>query len=305
MLFHWGLFGERVAATLLAATLIIGVTLADEPSGPLTDKLTNGYLDASGSKVYYEEAGSGRAVVLLHDGLLHSVTWDAVWQPLAAKYHVIRYDRRGYGRSELSTVSYSSTQDLVKLLTHLKVQHAVVVGSSSGGALAIDFAIEHPEMVDGLFLIGPVLHGMQYTHDFLERSRRNSEPLQRNDIEGMARNWSQDRFLIAGANERARRKIYEELVANSEKVKSDNGFEEELSPPASKRLSKIKAPTVVLVGEADIADVHAHCDAINAGIRASKRVVVQEAGHLIQLEKPDEVVERLQDFIDHLQTRHP
>jgi pimeloyl-ACP methyl ester carboxylesterase len=62
---------------------------------------------------------------------------------------------------------------------------------------------------------------------------------------------------------------------------------------------------VILVGEADIADVHAHCDAINAGIRASRRVVVQDAGHLIQLEKPDEVVHRLQDFIDHLQTRHP
>jgi 3-oxoadipate enol-lactonase len=304
MLFDWVLFGERVAATLLAATLMVGVTLADDSSDTLTDKLTNGYLDVSGSKVYYEEAGSGRAIVLLHDGLLHSITWDAVWQPLAARYHVVRYDRRGYGRSELPTVSYSSTQDLVKLLTHLKVQHAVVVGSSSGGALAIDFAIEHPEMVDGLFLIGPVLHGMQYTHDFLERSRRNSEPLQRDDIEGMARNWSQDRFLIASASERARRKIYEELVANSEKVKSDNPFEEELSLPASKRLSEIKAPTVILVGEADIADVHAHCDGINAGIRASRRVVVQDAGHLIQLEKPDEVVHGLQDFIDYLQTRH-
>src|SRR3954469_15035181 len=101
MLFGWVLFGERVAATLLAATLIVGVTLADEPSGPLTDKLTNGYLDVPGSKVYYEEAGSGRAIVLLHDGLLPSVTWDAVWQPLAARYHVIRYDRRGYGSSEL------------------------------------------------------------------------------------------------------------------------------------------------------------------------------------------------------------
>jgi 3-oxoadipate enol-lactonase len=114
MLFDWVLFGERVAATLLAATLMVGVTLADDSSDTLTDKLTNGYLDVSGSKVYYEEAGSGRAIVLLHDGLLHSITWDAVWQPLAARYHVVRYDRRGYGRSELPTVSYSSTQDLVK-----------------------------------------------------------------------------------------------------------------------------------------------------------------------------------------------
>ena len=50
------------------------------------------------------------------------------------------------------------------------------------------------------------------------------------------------------------------------------------------------------VGEADIADVHAHCDAIKAGIRDSEQFVVKDAGHLIQLEKPDEVMKRLEDF---------
>jgi pimeloyl-ACP methyl ester carboxylesterase len=210
---------------------------------------------------------------------------------------VIRYDRRGYGRSELPTKSYSSTEDLRKLLAHLKVEHAVIVGSSSGGALAIDFALAHPQMVDGLFLIGPVLHGLSYTASFLERGARNNEPLQRDDIRAVAKNWSEDRFLIAGPNEGARRKIYEQLVANSEKLKFDNHFEQSLSPPASKRLSEIKAPTLILAGEADIADVRAHCVAINAGIRESTREVIKEAGHLIQLEKPGEVAKRIADFV--------
>ena len=73
-------------------------------------------------------------------------------------------------------------EDLRKLLAHLKVQHAVIVGSSSGGALAIDFAIAHPQMVDGLFLIGPVLHGMEFSEQFLERARRNNEPMERGDV---------------------------------------------------------------------------------------------------------------------------
>jgi pimeloyl-ACP methyl ester carboxylesterase len=50
------------------------------------------------------------------------------------------------------------------------------------------------------------------------------------------------------------------------------------------------------MGTGDIADVYAHCDAIKAGISRSKRVVVKKAGHLIQLEKPNEVVKRLEDF---------
>jgi 3-oxoadipate enol-lactonase len=269
-----------------------------------SDQHTKGYLDVSGSRIYYERSGSGPAIVLLHDGLLASVSWDEVWQPLATKFHVIRYDRRGYGRSDPATSPFSPVEDLANLLKYLKVEHAFIAGSSSGGALAIDFAIKHPEIVDGLFLIGPVLHGMEYSAEFRARAHRNNEPMARDDPRAMARNWSQDRFLVVGANENARQKIYDHLVANADKLeKYDSSLEEKLSPPASKRLAEIKAPTLILEGDHDIADVHTHCDAIKAGISGSKRIVVNEAGHLIQLDKPDEVVKRLQDFAARSQSK--
>jgi pimeloyl-ACP methyl ester carboxylesterase len=265
--------------------------------------LSNEYA-ISGSKIYYEELGSGTAIVLLHDGLLDSTSWDEVWRPLARKYHVIRYDRRGYGRSDPAASPFSPVEDLAKLLRHLKVEHALIAGSSSGGALAIDFAIKHPEMVDGLFLIGPVLHGMEFSAAFRERANRNNEPMMQNDVQTMARNWSQDRFLIAGTNEKARRKIYEEFVANAQKLKNyDGALEEKLSPPASVRLGEIKAPTLILVGNADIGDVHNHAARIKEGIPGAEQIVVKEAGHLIQLEKPDEVIKKLGDFADGLPRR--
>ena len=286
----------NVVLSVCAAGLLGYGVLAAEADRPGTDKQASGYLDVGGSRIYYETRGSGPSIILLHDGLLPAAVWDDVWEPLAARHQVIRYDRRGYGRSELPTRSYSPTDDLQKLLAHLKVQQAVIVGSSSGGALAIDFAIARPQVVDGLFLIGPVLHGMAYTAYFQERGNRNNEPLQRDDVKAVAKNWSEDRFLIAGPNEGARRKIYEQLVANAEKVKFNDRFEQTLSPPASKRLAEIRAPTLILVGEADIADVHAHCGAINAGIRDSTQEVIKDAGHLIQLEKPGEVAKRIDDF---------
>ena len=283
----------------LLIVALVSHSAAAGPNGPSPGKQDGGYLDVSGSRIYYEERGSGPAIVLLHDGLLHSASWDEVWQSLAGKYHVIRYDRRGYGRSEAATSSFSPTDDLAKLLRHLQVPHAVIIGSSSGGALAIDFAIQHPETVDGLFLIGPVLHGMEYSAEFRERANRNNEPMARDDVDGMARNWSRDKFLIAGANARARRKVYDELVANAAKLKEyDGALEEKLSPPASERLDEIKAPALILVGSGDIADVQAHAAAINAGIRGSQRIEVKGAGHLIQLEKPDEVVQKLEKFAE-------
>jgi pimeloyl-ACP methyl ester carboxylesterase len=145
---------------------------------------------------------------------------------------------------------------------------------------------------------------MEFTEQFRERARRNNEPMEHDDVKAWATNWAQDKFLIGGANEKARRKVYEQLVKNAATLKKfDNALEEKLSPPARQRLSEIKAPTLILIGDADINDVHAHCEAINTGIRGSDRVVIKGSGHLIQLEKPDEVIKRLEEFIDRLPRR--
>lgn len=282
-------------AALASPLPALNVTRVQEQNGH--------YLDLEGTKIYYEEGGSGPSIVLLHDGLVHAVTWDGVWGSLCAKYHMIRYDRRGFGRSDPPKALFSPTDDLYRLLRHLHVQHAVLVGNSSGGALAIDFALEHPQMVDGLFLIGPVLHGMRDTAYFLERGAKNNEPMQRGDLKAVATNWSKDRFLIAGDHQEARKKLYEALVASPQNLSYSNRLEIKLSPPAALRLGAVKSPTLILAGEADIADVHAYCGAINAGIRESARSVVKDAGHCIQLEKPEEIVTRLIRFAQRVERK--
>jgi 3-oxoadipate enol-lactonase len=267
-------------------------------------KTATGHLEVPGSKLYYEECGSGpTAVVLLHDGLLHSVTWDGVWKPLCAKYHTVRYDRRGYGRSDAPKSPFAPTEDLDALLTHLKIDHAVVVGNSSGGALAIDFALAHPEMVEGLFLIGPVVDGMDVTTAFLERGEKNMAPLKTGDAKAAAENWSKDRFLIGEGHEAARKKVYDVLCEYPQNLKYTGEFEIRNSRPANSRLSEIHAPTSIVVGEFDISDVHAHAGAIEAGIPGADRDIIINAGHLVQLEQPDVLMEKMEPFIDLQQRR--
>ena len=77
------------------------------------------YLNLDGGRIYYEECGAGQSIILLHDGLVHSAGWDGEWKPLCAKFHVIRYDRRGYGRSTLPTAAFDPRADLAALLKHL------------------------------------------------------------------------------------------------------------------------------------------------------------------------------------------
>jgi 3-oxoadipate enol-lactonase len=237
-------------------------------------------------------------VVLLHDGLLHSVTWDGVWKPLCGKYHTVRYDRRGYGRSEAPKSQFAPTEDLFALLTHLKIERAIVVGNSSGGALAIDFALAHPEMVEGLFLIGPVVDGMGVSTAFIERGEKNMAPLKNGDTKSAAENWSKDRFIIGEGHEAVRTKLRDLLAENPQNLRYTGEFEIRNSRPSNSRLAEIHAPTSIVVGEFDISDVHAHAGAIEAGIPGAERDIIINAGHLVQLEQPDVLMEKLGPFIE-------
>lgn len=255
------------------------------------------FLSMDGSKIYYEECGSGpKAVVLVHDGVLDSAVWDDVWPELCKKFHVVRYDRRGYGRSPAATKAYYETDDLAGLLRHLKSPGATIVGSSHGGEISINFALDYPEMVQQLLLVGAVVGGMPFSAHFLERGEALGKPLEKNDIPGAIAAAQSDKYLIAPENDGAKRRMAALLTASPQDLTHAEHF---LPPkPALPRLHEIQAPTLLLVGDADIPDVHAHAGAIEAGIRRARRVVVSDTGHLMYLEKPKEFADLVTRFID-------
>lgn len=259
---------------------------------------SHGYVDASeGGRLYYEECGSGSAIVLLHDGLLDSVLWNQMWPALCSQYHVVRYDRRGYGKSEAAKALFSPEDDLLRVMRHARIERATLVGCSSGTALATDFAIAHPDRVTASFLIGPVVHGMRSSDFFLQRGSAANAPLAKNDVRAAAENWSKDPYEVSGDRPDARKKIFEALVSNPQNLNVPGQFEMRPSPPTVTRLSEVQAATLLIIGEADIADVHAFAGALQASVPVVRREVWASDGHLIPLEKPAELVSRLQAFI--------
>jgi pimeloyl-ACP methyl ester carboxylesterase len=209
---------------------------------------------------------------------------------------VLRYDRRGFGRSESAHVPFAPEDDLFALMRMVKMDRAILVGNSSGAGLALDFALAHPDMTEGLFLIGPVVHGMPGSAYFLDRGNRANAPLSNNDMKAAAENWSRDKFLIAGPEPEARAKLFNALVANPQNLKTGGQFEIRPSPPTVLRLNQIKATTFVLVGETDIPDVIAYAGAIEAALPIVFMEVWKDCGHMIQMERPDDLVMRLQRF---------
>jgi pimeloyl-ACP methyl ester carboxylesterase len=178
------------------------------------------------------------------------------------------------------------------------MSRAVIVGNSSGAGLAIDFALAHPNMVTAMFLIGPVVHGMAASDYFIERGDENNAPLDHGDAKAAAERWSKDRFLLAGDAPAARKKLYDALAENPQNLTVSGKFEIRPSPPSVTRLSEIKVPTLVLVGEADIGDVFAYAGAIKAAVPLASLEIWKDAGHLIQIQCPSAVVARFNRFAD-------
>jgi pimeloyl-ACP methyl ester carboxylesterase len=137
---------------LLPLILCTACAPGARPSAPAVSPDT-GRVAVEGGALYYESRGSGPAVVLLHGGGLDLSSWDPQVGPLSRAFRVIRYDARGHGRSTRPTGPFSMVEDVRRVLDHLGVQRAHLVGLSMGAGAAFNFAARHPERVETLTLV--------------------------------------------------------------------------------------------------------------------------------------------------------
>lgn len=131
---------------------LLALALAALPGAP-------GRLHAQGPRLFYEQDGDGVPVVLVPDWAQDTSTWFLVLPGLRPGHRLVRYDLRGQGRSEApADGDYSldaERADLERLLRALGVDRAHLVGAGRGGAIALDYAVRHPDRVLSLTLVNP------------------------------------------------------------------------------------------------------------------------------------------------------
>jgi pimeloyl-ACP methyl ester carboxylesterase len=287
---------DRAFATVLFAVSFAGLAPSPAAAG------TADFVTVPGGKLWYEVEGAGDALVFLHDGLLPSATWDGQLAYFARRFRAVRYDRRGYGRSEPATAEFSDLDDLAALLDHLGIAKTILVGCSSGSRIAVDFALAHPDRVTGLVLVGPIVSGFPHSAHFDQRGLLNFQPLfggQRGekDVSRLVDNWVRDPFLTAAGSTAAKARLRELMTANPTPATGALREGKPVARPALGRLGELRKPVLLVVGESDIPDVHANAGALEAGIANSRRVVVEKAGHLVQLEQPEAFNEVVLTFL--------
>ncbi len=204
----------------------------------------SGYISVEGENLYYEIAGKGNNIVLLHDGLIHREIWDGQFLELAKNFRVVRYDRRGYGRSANPKVPFSNIDDLDQLFIQLKIDKAIVFGMSAGGGIAIDFTLKHPEKSTALVLVGAVVSGYGYSSHMLTRGGRISlEELIADSAKFIRYFGWEDPYTLYSENVGAKNRCLRLLQANPMNVSLDKfKFHKPRERPALKFLSGIKVP---------------------------------------------------------------
>ncbi|HXA38590.1 MAG TPA: alpha/beta fold hydrolase [Phenylobacterium sp.] len=255
-------------------------------------------VDVDGGQLYYETCGAGpQAVVLIHDGVINSASFDDMWPILCRDFRVVRYDRRGYGKSPAAKAPYSPQEDLAAVMAAAKMDHASLAGFSFGGGLAVSYAILHPEQVDRLIISGAAINGFQPTKNFRDHITHVMLPMIIGNFDAVIANASKETWIMAPGHDAARAKIAALIKASPQDLRHQThdpikGWSSDLP-----RMPGLNVPTLIMTGDHDIADNQAASGAAQALIPGSRRIVVEDAGHLMQLEHPKEVAELIADFV--------
>ena len=275
----------------------------DDPAGDVEESASKPaqgvFAEVNGTRLFYDVKGRGEPLVLISGAGLDMRLWDDQFEVFAENRQVVRYDPRGIGRSDVPEGPFSHYQDLYALLQFLGIQETDVLGFSFGGGVAIDFALTYPEVVRKLILIAP---GLSSWKD--EIAPTLSELSKVAEGEGAAKAIElmlADPSMPTEGQEEARQKMSQMLSENTQLFDSNFAYVrlmEPGDPPANERLVEIGAPTLLVVGERDHAAIHENVDMLQQGIRGAKKVLIMGTGHMINLEKPNELNQVVLDFLN-------
>jgi pimeloyl-ACP methyl ester carboxylesterase len=249
----------------------------------------------NGIRLYYEVAGSGAPLVLVHGFACGVRSWDPQVRALSRSRRAITYDVRGHGISEApeDAAAYSQdifVQDLHAFLGHLKIRRAAIGGLSMGGNIALNFALAYPDMVSKL-IVADTGAGSDQSGDWTAESLAYAEALDTRGMEAFADMACASplfaRYVAGGPA--AERSIRSCLMTHRARGLAHTAREVLIKRPTiyalEPRLRQLRVPTLLIVGEHDELCLKTHRFMADC-IRGSTHLVIRNVGHLTNLEAP-------------------
>jgi 3-oxoadipate enol-lactonase len=247
-------------------------------------------------------------IVLLHAGIADRRMWDPIWPTLTASREVIRLDLRGYGESTVRpTGTWSPRADVLATLDALGVAKAHVVGCSFGAGVAVEVALERPDLVASLVLAAPGGSLLtERTDELTAFFEAEGTAIEAGDLDAATEAnlvaWvdgpqrSPDRVspAVREAVRTMQRHAFELTADWPDAIWEED--QDELDPEPSERLTEVTAPTLVISGELDIDSVRMNADHVLASVKNVRGVVWPDVAHVPSMERPDDFAAEVLDL---------
>jgi pimeloyl-ACP methyl ester carboxylesterase len=233
-------------------------------------------------------------VLLLHPGIGDARAWEPQVAALRdAGHEPLAIDLPGFGAEPLRPGRLS----LVDFVADRVGGPGAVIGCSLGGRVALELAVERPELVERLVLVNPALPGWRWSEEVARQHDLEDEALDRGDLDAAAE--ANLFWLGPGAGDDVRELVRAMVKRNFELVLPVHEQVESVpvEPPASERLGEIGVPTLVVLGSDDVPDMREVAAILEDGIADCRVATVDGAGHLPSLERPAELNRLLLDFL--------
>jgi 2-hydroxy-6-oxo-6-(2'-carboxyphenyl)-hexa-2,4-dienoate hydrolase len=287
-----------ISKFLVSATLLTAIAF---PPAAQTPVVSEKDVTVFGFRLHYREAGRGEPVVLLHGLGGDSSRWRPNILPLAADFRVIALDQIGFGQSDKPLANYHNgmlSEFLVEFLRILGIQKASFVGNSMGGFVAAYTAVHYPGMVDRLVLVDGA--GYKRTGDEPRR-----DPHVRQIQNGATREETRELFLLMLHNKSL---VTDQMVDDNFVMRLRSSFtisklldasESGLGGITAEEMRTIKAPTLILWGKYDelAGPPERTAERLHSDIDGSRLLVIDNAGHLPQLEQPEQFNNLVREFL--------
>ena len=258
-------------------------------------------INVGDAAIAYDVTGRGRTVVFIHGWTHNRSVWDDQVPVFSKRYRVVRYDSRGFGKSTGFADESVEPLDLLVLLEALRIDRAYIVGHSRGGGVALRFAAAYPERVAGL-----VLYGSSPTSDFPYPPGSGELFF---SLPGIAKQHGLDsvwKLLLttdlawvppgrADVTERYRRLWTSYSGKDLLDPRPESG---KIPLPKTARLSTLRMPTLVIIGDHEIPFIAAAADTFAHRIPNVKKVVIPNAGHGAHFVEPTSFNGALLDFFN-------
>ncbi|MFE7763618.1 alpha/beta fold hydrolase [Streptomyces sp. NPDC057438] len=257
----------------------------------------------------YQDVGTGVPLVLLHGGFTDHRMWSDLVPALAAGHRVIVPDARGHGASANASGPFRFTDDLAALLRHLETGPAVLIGLSMGGGIAVDTALEHPDLVRALVVSGVGTSEPEFTDPWTKDSTaRYYGALMSGDIEG----WLDITGEVVAGPYRKVEDVDPEIVRRVREMSRATAAKHTLGEtdwhvPVTDtwaRAASITVPTLAVNGALDAPDLVAMAERLTRTVAGEGRAVsIEDTAHYVNMEKPDAFTAHLLDWLGTLDAR--